>query len=100
MKRLGSILIRPFVVLLAAGTPTCRRLVQQASQRLDSDSPRSIPLRTRAHLLICSACARYLRQLDLIHEASGQLAQKDTSLSKLPDASRTRIKARLRCDRS
>ena len=100
MKRLGSMLMRPFGLLLAAGTPTCRRLVQQASQGLYLDSPTSIPLRTRAHLLICSACARHLRQFDLIHEANGQLAQKHTSLSKLPEASRTRIKARLRCEQS
>ncbi len=100
MKRFVSRILRPFVLLLAAGTPTCRRVVQQASQRFDSVTGTSIPLRTRAHLLICSACARYLRQLELIHEASGKLAQKDTSLSKLPDASRTRIKARLRCEKS
>ena len=100
MKRLGSMLLRPFVLLLAAGTPTCRRVVQQASQRFDADVGASIPVRTRAHLLICSACARYLRQLDLIREATGEWTKHDASWPSLPEASRARIKTRLRCERS
>jgi hypothetical protein len=99
MKRFTSALLRPFVLLLAAATPTCRRVVQEASNRWDSGHSQSTPWRTRAHLLICAACARYLRQLDVIHAASGQLPEHPAPGVKLPEASRTRIKARLKCER-
>jgi hypothetical protein len=100
MKRFTATLLRPFVLLLAAATPPCRRIVQEASARLDSGRRRSTPWRTRAHLLICAACARYLRQLELIHSAAAQLPEHPAVGSKLPEDSRNRIKTRLKCERS
>lgn len=99
MKRVAATLLRPFVLLLAAATPPCRRIVQQASTRLDQGARRSTPWRTRAHLLICAACARYLRQLELIHSAAARLPEHEAGGSRLPEASRSRIKARLKCER-
>ena len=99
MKRFTATLLRPFVLLLAAATPPCRRIVQEASTRLDSDRSRSAPWRTRAHLLISVACARYLHQLELIHSAAARMPEHRGGGSHLSEASRSRIKARLKCER-
>jgi len=60
-------------------------------------------LRLRAHLTICDACERYLRQLDILYEAAGKLGERLPDLgaeARLAAEAKERLKARLRCERA
>ena len=90
-----------WILALAALTPPCRRIAQQAS--LAHEHPLSAYDRFRiwAHLGICTACRRYLRQIDVLREAS---ARSDENIpaairARLAEDAKERLKQRLRCER-
>ena len=102
MKKAAAWIRWRFVLLLAALTPTCREVVRQAS--LDHEQPIGhwTRLRLRVHLRICAGCERYLRQLDVLHQAAARAGDTihDTGRAvHLAAEAKERIKQRLRCER-
>ncbi|MBL9174888.1 MAG: zf-HC2 domain-containing protein [Verrucomicrobiales bacterium] len=90
------------ILVLAALTPSCRQVARLASRRYEHPLGPWMRLRIRVHLSICDACERYLRQLDVLHEAAGQLGEKFPSLgteARLAAEAKERLKARLRCEK-
>jgi hypothetical protein len=57
---------------LARRLPTCKEVTRMASDRME----RKLPLRQwidfKLHLLICSLCTRYVKQLEMMREISRQ----------------------------
>lgn len=51
---------------------TCRQAAHLLLSRRDRRLPLVDRLALRLHLVICRACPRVARQLDLMHEAMGQ----------------------------
>ena len=89
-----------WILTLAALTPTCRRIVEQASRAHEGPSSAYDGFRLRVHLGICTACRRYLRQLDFLHEACAR-SDEDfpaTAGARLADVAKERLKQRLRCE--
>ena len=101
MKGLLKTLRWRWILLFAALTPPCRRIVQQASRAHEEPLSAYDGFRLRIHLGICTACRRYLRQLDFLREAS---ARSDENVpvvarARLTDGAKGRLKHRLRCER-
>lgn len=79
----------------------CDGMARLASESLDRDLSRLERVALRSHLVYCTACRRYLRQLKLIRAA---LKQLDASLQAddllpgpgLPDDAREQIKRSLK----
>lgn len=82
---------------MAKWMPSCREISWLVSQSFD----RSLPLRRRMsmwmHLLMCSHCSRFRKELLAIHRAvrngAGPTSDGDGGI---PDATRDRIKEALR----
>jgi|GEM_PF-845810 len=89
------------IVCLTALTPPCRQIMQLASRSYEQPLSTVTRLQLRVHLGLCGACERYLRQLELLHEASGGLAEQAAAMSstKMAADAKERIKQRLRCER-
>lgn len=51
-------------------SPTCKEVVRLTSEGRDRSLPFGMRLRLSLHRAFCKWCARYARQLDLVHEAS------------------------------
>ena len=87
------------ILLLAALTPACRRIVQLASLACERRLTPWTRLRLRVHLRICSGCERYLRQLDFLRAAASSSVDRlpSSGLGLAPEA-KIRIKGRLRCE--
>lgn len=82
----------------------CCEMAQLASESLDRELSRLERLALRLHLLYCSACRRYLRQLTRIQNALRTLAARletDDILPGpgIPDDVRERIKCALKEER-
>ncbi len=81
----------------------CDGMTRLASESLDRDLNLLERLALRSHVLYCSACRRYLRQIRLLRDAMRHLLTQvesgepfpDTTL---PDDARERIKQALRSD--
>ena len=101
MKDLVSWLRWRGILLLAALTPTCRRIVQLASLDRERRLTPWTRLRLRVHLRICRGCERYLRQLDFLRAAAAASAGRPPASGRvqLPPEAKNRIKRRLRCER-
>jgi hypothetical protein len=75
----------------------CEGMSRLASESLDRDLGRLERFALRSHLLYCSACRRYRRQLELLRCAMRRLA-RDVEAGEcpsglgLPEAARQRIK--------
>jgi predicted anti-sigma-YlaC factor YlaD len=79
----------------------CREMSRLASESLDRDLGRLERAALRTHLLYCTACRRYLRQIVLVRRALRRLASRlesDQALPGpgLPDDVRARIKRALK----
>ncbi len=79
----------------------CREASRLTSESLDRDLGTLDRLALRSHLLCCSACRRYRRQIGLLREAMRGLAARaeaDDELSgpPLPDHVRDRIERALK----
>lgn len=102
MKRFLHWLKWRWILVLAALTPPCRQVARLASRGYERPLSRWTRLRIRVHLKICDACERYLRQLDVLHEAAGQLGETFPERghnARLAAEAKDRLKARLRCER-
>jgi predicted anti-sigma-YlaC factor YlaD len=82
---------------------TCQDMTHLASESLDRDLGRLERFVLRAHLLYCSACRRFLKQLALVHLAARKLVtQPESDLPvpvpgpDLPAEARDRIKRALK----
>jgi hypothetical protein len=51
-------------------TPACKEVARLTSEGRDRPLPLGLRLRLGLHRAFCQWCARYARQLDLVHEAS------------------------------
>ena len=105
MSLLPKFIEKPLIGFLASLTPPCRRIVALGSQRIDSGSGLGpiITLRIRFHCVLCKACARYLQQLDFLHEAAAQSSQHfatGSGRARLPEEAKQRIRERIRCERA
>jgi predicted anti-sigma-YlaC factor YlaD len=79
----------------------CEGMSRLASESLDRDLTRAERAALQLHILYCSACRRYLRQLKLVSRALGRLSgrlETDEPLGgpDLPDDVRQEIKRSLR----
>jgi predicted anti-sigma-YlaC factor YlaD len=81
----------------------CDGMTRLASQSLDRDLTLLERLALRLHMLYCSACRRYLRQISVLRNAMRHLQARLESGepfpgTALPDDVRDRIKRALRSD--
>lgn len=79
----------------------CREMTHLASESLDRDLDRLERIALRSHLLYCSACRRFLKQIVLVRRAARGLAERLESDRPvpgpdLPVEARERIKRALR----
>lgn len=102
MKALFKRLKWRWILLLAASTPPCRQVARLASLGYERPLGPWMRFRIHVHLKICDACERYLRQLDVLHEAAAHLGEKIPERghgTRLAAEAKERLKARLRCER-
>jgi hypothetical protein len=55
--------------------PACRDVARLTSEGLDHPLSRGVRIRLSIHRFFCKWCARYARQLDLLHDASRQFPE-------------------------
>ena len=78
------------------GLPNCREVTRRLSHEMDETAPGRRSVRVRMHLLICSACRRYARQ---VHWLRTTLRRWTPTVGDLPQARRERIRQGLRRNR-
>jgi hypothetical protein len=61
-------------------TPNCADMSRLASQSLDKALPLGLRLRIRLHFLVCVWCARYFKQLRILHQAALRVEQRAIDL--------------------
>lgn len=61
-------------------TPTCKEVARLTSESRDHALPIGIRLRLGLHRAFCPWCARYAKQVDLVHEASHHLPEHLTEI--------------------
>jgi len=76
------------------GLPSCREVTGRLSEELDSPSARRRPWRVRMHLMVCSACRLYERQIRWIRASMRTVAERLPV--RMPPARRERIRRALR----
>jgi hypothetical protein len=77
----------------------CRDVTQKVSQSMDGTLPISHRLAVRMHLMMCRYCARFQRQLLILRKlsrAEDQYRASDKTPENLPEATKRRIKEKLR----
>jgi predicted anti-sigma-YlaC factor YlaD len=75
---------------------TCKQVSEIVSQSLDRQLTWPERLRLRMHLLVCSACTRFQRQMHWLRTATARAATTDRDAGPgLPAAARDRIGRRL-----
>ena len=79
---------------------TCRDTTRLLSESMDRELPLRTRIGLRLHLMMCTYCNRYAQQLQFIHRAFGEHAERIAeSLSRqappLPEDRRKRIAAAL-----
>lgn len=55
----------------------CEKVVNQVSAVLDGEVSAVARLKFRTHLALCPPCKRYVRQLQAVKEAAGQVTAAD-----------------------
>jgi predicted anti-sigma-YlaC factor YlaD len=78
---------------------SCRKATELLSASLDRPLTRMEKVRLRVHLVICSACRRYRRQVDAIDRAL-QLAVGGDAVANLDDTLALSDEARARMERA
>jgi hypothetical protein len=85
---------------LALRLPTCKEVTRMASDTMERKLPLRQRLDMKLHLLICTMCMRYVKQLQFMHDAiqqhAAQIETGATSPLTLPDDARERMKQRLK----
>ncbi len=74
----------------------CRDMAALISASADQALPPGKRFALRLHLLYCSACRRYKKQLAILSTAVSRLAD-DSPIGQLSDESRERLKRSLDC---
>jgi hypothetical protein len=79
-------------------TPACKEVARLTSEAREHPLPLGMRSRLDLHRCFCQWCARYARQLDLIHEASQLLPERAESLigPGLDGSAKVRMKAAVR----
>jgi hypothetical protein len=77
-------------------SPDCRTASLLQSQKLDDSTSSTELIGLRLHLLLCSTCRRYRKQLDFIRETAKQANQALTTNSEMSSSSREKLKALLK----
>lgn len=79
-------------------TPACKEVARLTSEGRDRPLPPGMRLRLGLHRCFCQWCARYARQLDLVHEASQHFAEHTDHLAgpQLDRDAKARMKRALR----
>lgn len=81
---------------------TCRDFSWLMSKELDTKLSFSTRIRVRVHMVLCRACYRYRKQLELIHSVVQKFAPEYDTLATpeesagLPEESKERIKSFLK----
>lgn len=78
-------------------TPSCREVVRLTSEERENRLPFAMRWRLGLHRCFCKWCARYAKQLDLLHEASRLYPEHadESSDAALSEDARTRMKRAL-----
>jgi hypothetical protein len=78
-------------------TPTCKEVARLTSEGHDHPLPLGIRLRLSLHRCFCKWCARYAKQLDLVHDASHHFPEHvdQTDRPNLKSDAKARIKRAL-----
>ncbi len=80
---------------------SCKEVSQMVSLSLDRPLPIGKRLAVRMHLMICTLCSRYRRQLLFLRQATRHLPEHldTTAAPPLSDEAKQRIRARLGADK-
>jgi len=81
---------------------SCKEVTELLSQSIERRLSLRETLRLRMHLLVCTACARFKRQLKFLHAAARAYAQRAMSTARqwvLSRTARERIRERLQHER-
>ena len=94
----GNWFSRKMVNLISATTPRCTEVTRILSQGMDKPLPLTTRLNLRFHYLMCSFCERYEKQLHYMRKTARSFPEcvGDTSIEKLPDDAKERLKRALR----
>jgi hypothetical protein len=84
--------------------PSCKEVSRLVSESMDSDLPFRQRFSTRLHLLMCSLCSEFRRQVAFLREAArsfGKASEDDELFApvRLSPEARARIKEMLQRDR-
>ena len=92
--------VRMLTEFLARITPACSDITRLVSESMDRTLPVSTRIKLRLHLMICTACAEYRRQLQQIRQAMRNSATKpqeqDPNAPSLSPTAIVRLKKALR----
>lgn len=92
--------VRMLTEFLARITPACSDITRLVSESMDRTLPVSTRIKLRLHLMICTACAEYRRQLQQIrqalHHPATKPAEQDPNAPRLSPTAIARLKKTLR----
>jgi hypothetical protein len=79
-------------------TPACKEVARLTSEGRDRSLPLGMRLRLRLHRAFCQWCARYAKQLDLVHEATHLFPEHTDQVDTPPldSAAKARMKRAVR----
>lgn len=86
----------PLSALRATLLPTCREMSGLSSRSQDGPLPLFQRIGFRFHLMMCSLCRRYRKQLRWLSKAADRPAAASPVSSRLSDSGRDRLKRELR----
>lgn len=85
---------------LALRLPACKDVTRMASEAMERKLPLRQRLDMKLHLLICTLCMRYVKQLqfmrDAVQQHAAQIETGATPPAVLSDGARERMKQRLK----
>ena len=76
----------------------CKDVTELISRSMDEELPLKTRIGIRLHLIVCYLCARYKKQVNIIHKALSNLDDTEHSqemITPLPGDAATRIKEAL-----
>lgn len=93
-------ILKPLARGMAALSPSCRQASRLQSAALDHRLQILQRIGLRIHLLLCKWCRRYGRQIRFLRDAAHEHPDEllEPSRQKLSDATRERMKQRLRAE--
>jgi hypothetical protein len=85
---------------LARRLPACKEVTRMASEAMERKLPLRQRLEMKLHLLICTLCRRYVKQLQFMHDAvqqhAAQIENGEAPPAVLSHGARERMKQRLK----